>query len=299
MKERWSGEVWSNPRILGKMGELYMTALSGVAGGADRVIPPAPPRDQRGTPGPESRNGWDPRTALGGTGSRTGGRALPGSTPHRHRPQGRPGGRSVLSAGVTWRELAAELKYLRFDPELVRELGTDPESLAARDRERFWYSAIALAKVDSREAVADAEQTRCRDWLLSAYSSAHHRQARRLQHQAESRRPNRRAKTRVKRHTKQKKEVIRSCEAAKSFRRPSAEDGQVHARAQADEPEADQRLASLFRGDEEVHQHRAHDRDVQRRHDRVAPAAIRPVLGRRRDAAAEDEDRRDRQRLEA
>jgi hypothetical protein len=65
---------------------------------------------------------------------------------------------SSLSAGVTWRTLAAELKHLRFDTELVRELGTDPDSLAARDRERFWYSAIALARVDTPDAVAEADR---------------------------------------------------------------------------------------------------------------------------------------------
>jgi hypothetical protein len=69
----------------------------------------------------------------------------------------RPDG-STVSTGVTWRALAAELKSLRFDPELVREYGADPDALAARDRERFWYSAIALAKVDSPEAVADADK---------------------------------------------------------------------------------------------------------------------------------------------
>src|SRR5262249_11062419 len=69
----------------------------------------------------------------------------------------RPDG-SAVSAGVTWRALAAELKALRFDPELVREFGADPAVLAARDRERLWYSAIALARVDSPEAVAEAEK---------------------------------------------------------------------------------------------------------------------------------------------
>jgi hypothetical protein len=69
----------------------------------------------------------------------------------------RPDGTTV-STGVTWRALAGELKALRFDTELVREFGADPEVLAARDRERFWYSAIALAHVDSSEAVADAEK---------------------------------------------------------------------------------------------------------------------------------------------
>jgi hypothetical protein len=65
---------------------------------------------------------------------------------------------STLSTGATWRELAAELKHLRFDPKLVHELGADPDSLAARDRERFWYAAITLANVDSREAAAAAER---------------------------------------------------------------------------------------------------------------------------------------------
>lgn len=69
----------------------------------------------------------------------------------------RPDG-TVISVGVTWRELAAELKALRFDITLVAELGADPEVLAARDRERFWYSAIALAHVDSPEAFAEADK---------------------------------------------------------------------------------------------------------------------------------------------
>ena len=69
----------------------------------------------------------------------------------------RTDGTQVSVRGTTWRELAGVLKLLRFDKELVRELGADPEDLAPRDRGRFWYSAIALAKVDSPEAVAQAE----------------------------------------------------------------------------------------------------------------------------------------------
>lgn len=65
---------------------------------------------------------------------------------------------SVISKGLTWRELAALLKLLRFDRELVREFGADPDQLAPRDRERFWYSAIAAAHVDSREAIAEANR---------------------------------------------------------------------------------------------------------------------------------------------
>jgi hypothetical protein len=68
----------------------------------------------------------------------------------------RPDG-SVVSTGVTWRALASELKTLRFDPDLVKEYGADPVALTARDRERFWYSAITAARVDSPGAVAEAD----------------------------------------------------------------------------------------------------------------------------------------------
>lgn len=57
-----------------------------------------------------------------------------------------------VSKGVTWRELAALLKKVRWDTEAVRDLGFDPATLPQRDRERFWYSAIAHAGVDSERA---------------------------------------------------------------------------------------------------------------------------------------------------
>ena len=63
-----------------------------------------------------------------------------------------------LSSGLTWREVAALLKNLRFDPELGRELGADPDTLSPRDRERYWYAVIALARVDGAEALAEAEK---------------------------------------------------------------------------------------------------------------------------------------------
>lgn len=69
----------------------------------------------------------------------------------------RPDG-TVVSTGLTWRELAAVLKLLKFDRELVREYGADPDELAPRDREKFWYVAIGRAGVDSREAVAEADR---------------------------------------------------------------------------------------------------------------------------------------------
>jgi hypothetical protein len=69
----------------------------------------------------------------------------------------RPDG-STVSAGVTWRVLAQELKNLRFDQEFVRQLGLDPGTLAARDRERFWYAAIGQTRVDSPESVIAGEE---------------------------------------------------------------------------------------------------------------------------------------------
>lgn len=59
---------------------------------------------------------------------------------------------TAISAGLTWRELAAALKKVRWDPEAVRELGLDPDELPPRDRQRFWYMAISHAKVDSSSA---------------------------------------------------------------------------------------------------------------------------------------------------
>lgn len=63
----------------------------------------------------------------------------------------------VVSHGVTWRELSVLLRDLRFDKALVTEVGADPDDLAPRDRQRFWYSAIALARPDSPEARAEAD----------------------------------------------------------------------------------------------------------------------------------------------
>jgi hypothetical protein len=67
-------------------------------------------------------------------------------------------GGAVVSAGVTWRQLADLLKLLRWEREDVRELGLNPDDLPPRDRQRFWYSAIAAAHVDSTEARTAAER---------------------------------------------------------------------------------------------------------------------------------------------
>jgi hypothetical protein len=65
---------------------------------------------------------------------------------------------NVISTGITWRELAALLKDERLEKELVEEVGADPEELSPRDRQRFWYSAIALSHPHSAEAMAQADR---------------------------------------------------------------------------------------------------------------------------------------------
>jgi hypothetical protein len=63
-----------------------------------------------------------------------------------------------VSAGLTWREAAALLKRVRWDREAVVELGLDPAALPPRDRERYWYTAVARAGVDSAAAVAAGDR---------------------------------------------------------------------------------------------------------------------------------------------
>ena len=63
-----------------------------------------------------------------------------------------------VSSGLNWREAAALLKRLRWDTEAVRELGLNPAELPVRDRERFWYAAIARAGVDSMVAQAEGDR---------------------------------------------------------------------------------------------------------------------------------------------
>lgn len=66
--------------------------------------------------------------------------------------------KSVVSTGITWRELSNLLKLLRWDKEQVREIGLDPDTLPPRDRQRYWYSAIAQAKVTSDEARIEGDE---------------------------------------------------------------------------------------------------------------------------------------------
>jgi hypothetical protein len=60
---------------------------------------------------------------------------------------------TVISAGLTWRELASALKRVRWEKAAVVDLGQDPATLPPRDRIRYWYTAIARAQVDSERAI--------------------------------------------------------------------------------------------------------------------------------------------------
>ena len=65
---------------------------------------------------------------------------------------------SLVSGGMTWRELSALLKQLRWERDVLRELKIDPATLPPRDRERFWYVAIAHTNVASAAATAAGDR---------------------------------------------------------------------------------------------------------------------------------------------
>jgi len=64
----------------------------------------------------------------------------------------------LVSAGMTFRDVAALLKRLRWEPNDVKELGIDPDVLPPRDRQRYWFTAICQAQVDGQAASAEAEK---------------------------------------------------------------------------------------------------------------------------------------------
>jgi hypothetical protein len=59
---------------------------------------------------------------------------------------------TLVSSGMTWRDLANWLKKVRWEPEAVRELNQDPDNLPPRDRQRFWFTALTQAGLDSAAA---------------------------------------------------------------------------------------------------------------------------------------------------
>lgn len=140
------------------MGELYRTVPAVVAPAASRILTPQPYRPT--DPATDRSVGMEGIRRLLDT-ARTEGLVAGHFRGLLHVAIGRTvsdAAGTVLSRGLTWREAATLLKELRFDRELVREFGADPDALAPRDRERFWYSAIAQAKVDSAEASAQADR---------------------------------------------------------------------------------------------------------------------------------------------
>jgi hypothetical protein len=64
----------------------------------------------------------------------------------------------LVSSGLSWRDLAAKLKKMRWDPDAVTKLGLSAEELPPRDRQRYWYVAISRAAVDSPAALESAHE---------------------------------------------------------------------------------------------------------------------------------------------
>jgi hypothetical protein len=65
---------------------------------------------------------------------------------------------TFVANGVSWRDLAAQFKRVRWDKRTVTELGLKPSELPPRDRQRYWYTAIARAGVDSPAASQAGDQ---------------------------------------------------------------------------------------------------------------------------------------------
>lgn len=65
---------------------------------------------------------------------------------------------AIVSRGMSWRDLSALLKKIRWDPDSVASLGIDPVSLPPRDRQKFWYAAISRSPIDSIPAREAAER---------------------------------------------------------------------------------------------------------------------------------------------
>lgn len=64
----------------------------------------------------------------------------------------------IISAGVTWRVLSKLLQELRWDKELVRELGFKPDDFSPRDRQRYWFQAMMNTKLTGSEVSQAADE---------------------------------------------------------------------------------------------------------------------------------------------
>jgi hypothetical protein len=140
------------------MGEVYATVPPAVIPGAARILTPESERVRVAVSGRSHRmDGIRDLLEAARTNGLVAGRFRGLLHIAIGRTLTKPDG-TKLSAGLTWREVAALLKALRFDIEFGREVGADPDTLSPRDRERYWYAVIALARVDSAEALAEAEK---------------------------------------------------------------------------------------------------------------------------------------------
>ena len=61
---------------------------------------------------------------------------------------------TLIANGITWRELAALLKKVRWDKAAATELSLEGVALPPREREKYWYAAIAHAGVGLPHAAA-------------------------------------------------------------------------------------------------------------------------------------------------
>ena len=141
------------------MGEVYVTVAPAVVPGAARILTPESDRERIAGSG-RSHRMEGIRDLL--EAARANGLVAGRFRGLLHIAIGRtvtkPDG-TRLSAGLTWREVATLLKNLRFDPELGREFGADPDTLSPRDRERYWYAIIQRAGVDSSDAARRSGKT--------------------------------------------------------------------------------------------------------------------------------------------
>src|SRR5262249_43330009 len=65
---------------------------------------------------------------------------------------------TVISTGVTWRELAALLKKVRWDKDVATELSLEGVTLPPREREKYWYAVIVHAGVGLPRAIEAGNQ---------------------------------------------------------------------------------------------------------------------------------------------
>ncbi len=64
----------------------------------------------------------------------------------------------LVSNGITWRELAALLKKVRWDKNAALDLPLQDVTLPPREREKYWYAAIAHAGVGSEAATCAGDR---------------------------------------------------------------------------------------------------------------------------------------------